>query len=612
MAVISKIVESIHLNVTNVGHSVAPLPEALAALHPHLLDDTTFAALVMEIRRCESDLILRTTKIPADIIQWLCNHFEGRLIVYLGNEELYAEVLGRSSQVIRCMIEERCTTDKTTCDRRDWPIQLLETSKFFPDKTLVMGSTDGEEQVDPATRIELYSLRVRFNKKVNNNIISVAKEMLSWILEQKIEKGVASDIAREPTGFVLSCPDEESISPNRGKQLCIEDLLASTPTLLHRSTGERIGSAPIFRKPTWDADVEAASSMDTDFDYTGQQQSIEDLLHYFPAAEDLLTSMQGDCSCRACQQTQSLVQCKQGCKRYGAIAAVCTLLCHAVAEGFGARDAAEHLVSSAAVSGVLAIFGDIVFEQAVRWDTWFKVVACVIQGCDWTATSDGTREEGGTCWIGTQYGSLVVTAAWLETTWPFNLSKCFSAVINEGSISGIDEIASIVSEQTVRAEQVQLEMDAIKPLEYDFKEEFVLFRAESECFRRMSIVTAGRSIRVVDVAAKMNHLSRSIQPTCKHPATVDLDIGQNQHDVKVFQLPEILKSWGRETYQNTEIHTSEVLNNAHQVAVVLALAYGGAVLWNLENCCWRCVYNLARRESLGYVVSYLFPTRRLR
>ncbi|CAF9920645.1 MAG: hypothetical protein GOMPHAMPRED_002099 [Gomphillus americanus] len=222
----------------------------------------------MAIQRCENDLILRTTKIPVDIIQWLCNHFEGRLAVYLGNEELYAEVLGGSSQAIRCMIEERCMADKTTCDRRDWPIQLLEVSKTFPDTTLLIGPTDGESQVDPATRTELYSLKARFNKKINNNIVSGAKEMLSWLLEQKIERGVANDVADPPAGFVLSCPDEEPFSPNRGKQLCIEDLLASTPTLLHRSIGERTDSAPVFRKPTWDPDVETASSMDTDFDYT--------------------------------------------------------------------------------------------------------------------------------------------------------------------------------------------------------------------------------------------------------------------------------------------------------------------------------------------------------
>ena len=172
----------------------------------------------------------------------------------------------------------------------------------------------------------------------------------------------------------------------------------------------------------------------------------------------------------------------------------------------------------------------------------------MIQGWNWAATSD-SNHEGGTCWIGTQYGSLVVTAAWSESTWPFDLSSYFSAVINEGNISGIDEIASIVSEQTVAAERIRLGAKTVELVEYNFKEEFVLFRAESECFRKMSIVTAGRSMRVVDVAAKINHLSRSIQPTCKHPTTAELDVSQHQHDVKVFQLPKILKSWGHQTFR---------------------------------------------------------------
>ena len=65
-AVISKIVESIYINVVNSGHSIGGLCEELNHLHPHLLTSVTFAGIVMDIQRTDKDILIVSDRFPAD------------------------------------------------------------------------------------------------------------------------------------------------------------------------------------------------------------------------------------------------------------------------------------------------------------------------------------------------------------------------------------------------------------------------------------------------------------------------------------------------------------------------------------------------------------------
>ena len=82
-AVISRLVESIFLNISNAGHQAESLPPELADLHVHLVDDTNFAAIVMQVQRTTNDLVLQADRFPGDVVLWLLNYFEGYLEVYV-------------------------------------------------------------------------------------------------------------------------------------------------------------------------------------------------------------------------------------------------------------------------------------------------------------------------------------------------------------------------------------------------------------------------------------------------------------------------------------------------------------------------------------------------
>ncbi|CAO1603763.1 MAG: hypothetical protein LQ349_008179 [Xanthoria aureola] len=88
-AVIVKVVESIFLNITNAGHQTNAMPQEMAALHVHVVDDANFAAITMQIQRASDDLLLKAEIFPGDIVLWILNHFGGKMEVYVARVKIY-------------------------------------------------------------------------------------------------------------------------------------------------------------------------------------------------------------------------------------------------------------------------------------------------------------------------------------------------------------------------------------------------------------------------------------------------------------------------------------------------------------------------------------------
>jgi hypothetical protein len=55
--------------------------EGFQHLHQHLLDDRTFAGIVMGIQRTENDVVIRSDRFLADLTLWLLLHFQGKIEV---------------------------------------------------------------------------------------------------------------------------------------------------------------------------------------------------------------------------------------------------------------------------------------------------------------------------------------------------------------------------------------------------------------------------------------------------------------------------------------------------------------------------------------------------
>ncbi|KAL8701783.1 MAG: hypothetical protein Q9201_004731 [Fulgogasparrea decipioides] len=70
-AVMSKIIESVFLNVVNAGHKMDSIPEELCHLHIHLLDHTTFAAIIADLQHRKGDVLIVSRCFLGDLAAWL-------------------------------------------------------------------------------------------------------------------------------------------------------------------------------------------------------------------------------------------------------------------------------------------------------------------------------------------------------------------------------------------------------------------------------------------------------------------------------------------------------------------------------------------------------------
>lgn len=124
-AVISKIVDSIYLNVVNAGHDLGGLPVELKHLHPHILDDLTFTGIVMGIERSEQDVVIWSDRFLSDLTLWLLLHFHGRIVVSVDKTVLFEKLLGPSFRTARIMVKALCPEDAMSCMMLDAPVEAL-------------------------------------------------------------------------------------------------------------------------------------------------------------------------------------------------------------------------------------------------------------------------------------------------------------------------------------------------------------------------------------------------------------------------------------------------------------------------------------------------------
>jgi hypothetical protein len=615
-AVISKLVESIFLNISNLGHQTEKLPPQLADLHVHLVDDTNFAAIMMQVQKTSNDLVLRADRFPGDVVLWLLNHFEGYLEVYVKSARVYEAKLGVHTRKITAIIEETCSDDHRTCNSRAWPVVLAEIVDGEPCR-LVGGSSSEDLKPCSYQRQKLYmtenlmdtaytSYKVHLGREERNDIRYVARRITKWLMH------VPTNVKDWPqlVGFCFKSELELDEDRDRSRDFNIAQLLFRSPSLLQERTGESTNSAPIFRRPSWQGSP--MGSQNTDPEQWGSNATPEELLKNFPCAEDLLKHMQDSCQCPNCRSKGSLSGSKRGCLRYSAVLEICILISHAVVDALGARDVSGLPEPEDAMSGVITLLSEIIDQEIVRWDTWFQVAACAVTGCSWDSFADvagDSGDEGGGSWVGVQYGSLAVLAPWLDFRAPLEVQGSFKINVFEGTIQGIKEdIALIQTEQASAYHNETFDpMDTVaNPWEKlantdgtAFEVQKALFRAENSLHRLLVIVKVNNRLRLVDPTRSMMNLSRSQQAVCKHRQSTFISeqleetLGSNLN-INACTFEDIFTQWmgnpgiGSKSDDSASLDMSLVIDDLRKLHISLALSGGGVILRNAGRCCLPC------------------------
>ena len=626
-AVISKVVDSIFLNISNSGHKTEQLPTELTHLHVHVVDDTNFAAIVMQVQRTSNDLLLRADRFPGDIVLWLLNHFEGYLEVYVESERVYEAKLGVATRKITTIIEGTCSDDHRTCNSRPWPVILAEVIDGKPCR-LVGGSCSEDLKSCSYQRQELYttdnlmnttyvSNKTHLGGEARNQIRHVARRITKWLMH------VPLNIKEWPqlVGFCFKTELELDEDRDRSRDFIIGQLLFRSPRLLNERTGESISSAPIFKRPQWQGSP--MGSQNTDPEQWGSSTTPEEVLKNFPSAEEMLNDIRNACQCPNCRNKGSLSGSKRGCLRYSAVLELCTLLSHALVDALGGDDVSGAPVPEDTMSAVITLLSETIDQEIVRWDTWFGVAASAITGCCWDSFSDATADsgdEGSTSWAGVQYGSLAVLAPWLDFCAPLEVRGAFRLHVFEGSIVGIkDDVALIQTdtpppnnkEDSDRMDIVENEWEKLVNIDdTTFEVQKALFRAENSVHRLMVIVKVNNYLHLVDPTRSMMSLSRSQQGTCKHRRTdytpkqlEDMLVGSNL-DVKIRTFEDIFVQWtgstniGAPNDDSASLDLSLVLDDRRKAHIALAVSSNGVILRDSRRCCFPCALEGYRNSNI--------------
>ena len=628
-AVISRLVESIFLNISNAGHQTESLPPELADLHVHLVDDTNFAAIVMQIQRTSNDLVLQTDRFPGDVILWLLNHFEGYIEVYVKSAKVYEAKLGVHTRKITAIVKDTCTNDHSNCNDRSWPVILAEIIDGEP-RRLVGGSSSEDLKPCSYQRQKLYkterlmnttytSYKVHIGREERNEIKHVARRITKWLMN------VPTNVKDWPqlAGLCFKSEVESDEDRDRSRDFKIAQLLFRSPHLLQEKTGESTNSAPIFRRPQWEGSP--MNSENTDLEQWGSNTTPEEVLKNFPCAEELLKKMQESCQCQNCRSKGSLSNSKKGCLRYSAVLELCILISHAVADALGAEDASGAPDPEHTMLGVITLLSEIIDQEIVRWDTWFAVATCAVTGCSWDSFADlggDPEDEGGTSWAGVQYGSLAVLAPWLDFCAPLEIRGSFRIHVCEGNIQGIkDDLALIRTEQassngSEKLDRMDIVENQLEKLantdDTPFEVQKALFRAENSMHRLLVIIKVNNHLRLVDPTRSMMNLSSSQHAVCEHrrsshiPRDLEQMLGSDL-EINACTFGDIFTQWVGDPYPNTfgsncsrGLDVSLVLDDARKVHIALAISAGGVVLRDVRQCCLPCALEACLGSGTGF------------
>ncbi len=626
-AVVSKVVDSIFLNVVNSGHQIPPLPETLRHLHPHLLRDGAFAGIAMGIQRTEGDVVLLSDPFSVDIATWLFSHFEGIVEVSVAGELLFCKALGGSSRRIQMICRTRCPPDQENCrdaigvvkasvwTGQQFTIFLQHSSDFkrhprsYTRRKLYQ--TDGRTSpIDSNLTTKLTGKLASLNFKERDDVRAVAKQMLTWLLQTPLKLERWSE--NFDLSFQASWDDEDA-----NHSLRLRDVLVAHPALLQINTGTLNHSGPTFNYVSDECTLVDTESLNESSDEgvrNGSDATPEDVIQHFPPAVTMLHDVQKRCECSNCRINPEHRRRKKGCRRYAAVAELFILLAHAISDGFNATDVSGQSYPQSQIKGVTAVFTQLINQRLVQWNIWFKLVVSTVTGRAWEDVASywvQNREENVvSTWVAAQYGALVLAAPWLDLSKPKTARGCFALNISEGHLAGVsDDFALVRSDTDPYRRNQNRPGNPVKPPKPSAWEEHmdsdgvatvvqqVMFRTEEQLYLLMNLVKTDQHVHLVDPAGALRGSICAKRIRCSHAdSNVDRDASDTQGQVHLnpftieyLSFDDLLQDQRTlGNFEHSHVLISQPLDSYIKINTLLSMPSMGIVLIQPWNACQHC------------------------
>ena len=628
-ATIEKIVDSIFVNVSNAGHKLANLPSELSKLHQHLLDDRTFAAIVMGINRSDGDIMVRSDRFLVNLTLWLLYHFEGTIEVYVQSSLLFKDQRGEHKRRLRLSISYHCFSNAEAswdeeCLRRNGKVEASVGSGISW-KTFVKGQDDTKHRPVSYERHALYDLdemlanpvrrRIHITHDQRKKILDAARQILQWFFDLPLDK----EWSLPGLLFIIDPRKKTSMG-----QRTIGDLFAQTPQMLQKATA----TGNLFSEAiAWDKVDEKQYQMESDSSDEDKNPedlpaplpvSLETFTNWFPLLRDLLEIVQPDCVCMACRRAQGLDLCRPGCKRYDSFCRFNLHLVHGLCDAVGADHVSGQVDAQSLVQGIVGLLRGVITSKMIRWDDVFVLTASAITGKTLTTGLQELQDSatiGGGDYVATslhaavQYGSLVVAASWLDISGDLRQTRPFSISIHEGNVLGVaDDFAIIACEAMDQQESDVISIEKVEvgcaipsaAGQTDTSHAEVhaaVFLYGEQRYRLMTCVSTGPRLAVVDPSKVIAGHWHSEVESCQHRGA-KMSPGRTAPDTLiVYDFEAAFASWWSPKGLPSLSLTTRV--DTHLKMNALLALVTNAAICDAETCCLDCVLDKAKIFELN-------------
>jgi hypothetical protein len=441
--VLSKVGNSILLNVVNAGHTLGELPSEFETFCIHLVNPETYAAIVLKIAQSDANILLLCDRFQGDLLLWVLAHFEGILEVSVAGKQIFSRAALHGKRRFM-MVVKTTWREGEDCKKANHRIELSEMLGGNW-KLMLNARDDCQKKVSTSQRHPLYTTlpseydrnRDLLNREETLNVKILAQRLLFWIMELPLQASPQSSGIDFETTFHLK---EEEVQYRFG------DLLYRWPRMLQDISIRSKSSFDLtFKQP------ERRELEGSDVYYQPDLTPISELCDCFPALDDLLVKVSQRCSCRVCRNNGSVEECKNGCLRHAALSHLFMLIGNGSADRFGVQEASGLTNLDGYVHVVRQLVTEMAIDGFVWWDHCFNVAASTALGYFPKGILGTNSLDGGTgCLLSIQYGATVAVAKWLDLTTSITAHKCFALEMAEGSIPGVQgDLTLIYSETTM-------------------------------------------------------------------------------------------------------------------------------------------------------------------
>jgi hypothetical protein len=598
--VLSKICNSILLNVVNAGHTLGDLPSEFQPLCVHLVDAGTYARAVLKISKSNADILLLCDRFQGDLLLWVLAHFEGSIEVSVAGKQIFSKAAQHGKRRFIMIVKNICK-EGDNCREHNRSVELSELlgGKWI---RILDGSDDCSMKISTSQRLPLYATvpphpsrnRDILNREETLKVKHLAQKLVFWILEVPLQKN--------PHFTTIGFGVAFSLEPEEVK-LRVGDILYRWPRILQEASAKSRNAFDLaFKQP------ESRERQGSDIYYEPILEPVSALCDCFPAILDLLDAISERCNCRICRNNGVIDDCREGCLRNAAINHLFMLVGNAIADGFGVQEVSGIIDLPEYVYEVRKLVTTLAVDGLVWWDHWFNVAASTALGYvpKGVLGTNDLDDDGGGSLMAVQYGASVVAAKWLDLTKRITPNQCFALEMVEGQIPGTQGDCTFVYSEAKMELHCDLN-DAIQRRSGESNDAWVqkvsdrdqtqisighamIGMRDNEVCRLITVVSTETSQRIINPGdavsgALRSYFMDSATLDCQHRTGSQMEDSRAAEDAPdasyVWSFDKLLANW---EIENHGIFYTMGLDTELKVNIALSLSALGCLVKDSSTC----------------------------